>query len=42
MNDIRPILYGVSDYAQIRKKNAWFVDNLKKTVAGGSRNVLQY
>ena len=30
MNDIRPILYGVSDYAQIRKKNAWFVDRTAK------------
>ena len=34
MNDntdnLRPILYGVSDYAQIRKKNAWFVDRTAK------------
>ena len=30
MNDIRPILYGVSDYAQMRKKNAWFVDRTAK------------
>lgn len=26
MEKTRPILYGVSDYAQIRKKNAWFID----------------
>ncbi len=26
----RPILYGVSDYAQIRKKNAWFIDRTAK------------
>ena len=26
MEKTRPILYGVADYAQIRKKNAWFVD----------------
>ena len=30
MENIRPILYGVSDYAQIRKKNAWFVDRTAK------------
>ncbi len=30
MNDIRPILYGVSDYAEIRKSNAWFVDRTAK------------
>ena len=35
MNDMqkeepRPILYGVSDYARIRQKNAWFVDRTVK------------
>ncbi len=30
MENIRPILYGVSDYAQIRKKNAWFIDRTAK------------
>ena len=30
MENTRPILYGVSDYAQIRKKNAWFVDRTAK------------
>ena len=35
MNDTRkdeprPILYGVSDYAEIRKANAWFVDRTAK------------
>ena len=30
MEKIRPILYGVSDYAQMRKKNAWFVDRTAK------------
>ena len=30
MEKIRPILYGVADYAQIRKKNAWFVDRTAK------------
>ena len=30
MDDTRPILYGVADYAQIRKKNAWFVDRTAK------------
>ena len=30
MENIRPILYGVADYAQIRKKNAWFVDRTAK------------
>jgi len=25
MADPRPILYGVSDYALMRKKNAWFI-----------------
>ena len=30
MTEPRPILYGVSDYAQIRKKNAWFVDRTAK------------
>ena len=30
MDDTRPILYGVADYAQIRKKTAWFVDRTAK------------
>jgi hypothetical protein len=30
MDDTRPIQYGVVDYAQIRKKNAWFVDRTAK------------
>ena len=30
MEQTRPILYGVADYAQIRKKNAWFVDRTAK------------
>ena len=30
MEKTRPILYGVADYAQIRKKNAWFVDRTAK------------
>ena len=30
MDETRPILYGVADYAQIRKKNAWFVDRTAK------------
>ena len=30
MEKIRPILYGVADYAQIRKKNGWFVDRTAK------------
>ena len=30
MEKIRPILYGVADYARIRKKNAWFVDRTAK------------
>ena len=30
MEKIRPILYGVADYAQIRKKNAWFVARTAK------------
>ena len=27
---IRPILYGVADYAEIRKANAWFIDRTAK------------
>ena len=27
---IRPILYGVSDYAEIRRANAWFIDRTAK------------
>ena len=30
MEKIRPILYGVADYAEIRKTNAWFVDRTAK------------
>ena len=30
MEKIRPILYGVADYAQLRKKNAWFVGRTAK------------
>ncbi len=30
MRDIHPILYGVSDYAELRKANAWFVDRTAK------------
>ena len=30
MDDTRPILYGVADYAQMRKANAWFVDRTAK------------
>ena len=30
MENTRPILYGVADYAQIRKANAWFVDRTAK------------
>ena len=30
MENIRPILYGVADYAQMRKANAWFVDRTAK------------
>ena len=30
MENTRPILYGVADYAEIRKANAWFVDRTAK------------
>jgi hypothetical protein len=30
MEKTRPILYGVADYAQLRKANAWFVDRTAK------------
>ena len=30
METTRPILYGVADYAQIRRKNAWFIDRTAK------------
>ena len=30
MEKTRPILYGVSDYAEMRKANAWFVDRTAK------------
>ena len=30
MEETRPILYGVADYAQLRKANAWFIDRTAK------------
>ena len=30
MEKTRPILYGVADYAQLRKKNGWFIDRTAK------------
>ena len=30
MEKIRPILYGVADYAEMRKANAWFIDRTAK------------
>ena len=30
MEKTRPILYGVSDYAEMRKANAWFIDRTAK------------
>jgi len=30
MEKTRPILYGVADYAQMRKKNGWFIDRTAK------------
>ena len=30
MEKTRPILYGVADYAQMRKANAWFIDRTAK------------
>ena len=30
MENTRPILYGVADYAQMRKKNGWFIDRTAK------------
>ena len=30
MEKTRPILYGVADYAMIRKKNGWFLDRTAK------------
>ena len=30
MEETRPILYGVADYAQMRKANAWFIDRTAK------------
>ena len=30
MGKTRPILYGVADYAEIRKANAWFIDRTAK------------
>ena len=34
MEKIRPILYGVADYAEIRKANAWFVDRTANRTLG--------
>ena len=28
MEETRPILYGVADYVEIRKANAWFIDRV--------------
>ena len=28
MENTRPILYGVADYAEIRRANAWFIDRM--------------
>ena len=30
MEETRPILYGVADYALMRKKNGWFIDRTAK------------
>jgi hypothetical protein len=30
MDNTRPILYGVADYAELRKANAWFIDRTAK------------
>ena len=30
MDNTRPILYGVSDYAEMRKRNGWFIDRTAK------------
>ena len=30
MEKTRPILYGVSDYAELRKRNGWFIDRTAK------------
>ena len=30
MEKIKPILYGVADYAEIRRANAWFLDRTAK------------
>ena len=30
MEKTRPILYGVSDYAELRKRNGWFIDRTEK------------
>ncbi len=39
MEKTRPILYGVADYAQIRKKNAWFVDRTAKMIPAAYSDV---
>lgn len=30
MEKTRPILYGVSDYAELRRRNGWFIDRTAK------------
>ena len=30
MEKTRPILYGVADYAELRKRNGWFIDRTAK------------
>jgi hypothetical protein len=35
VENTRPILYGVADYAMIRKKNGWFIDRRVLTFHGG-------
>ena len=30
MEKTRPILYGVSDYAEMRRRNGWFIDRTAK------------
>ena len=32
MEKTRPILYGVSDYVQMRKANAWFGDMRRRVI----------
>ena len=37
MEKTRPILYGVADYAELRKANAWFIDRTAKNVVTGNQ-----